>query len=674
MYQLGNSVFYSSFLRPGLSVIDVTDPLNLKFPPGLTSLVQEVGPLATIATLGEGLTLKTGTGTYFLPSQHDSFGFSGTPAGGSKGRFNVTLQAKKTDGNAINETTTCSFDIQPAVTPIQTGKLVAVVNQAFTSAVLPYLHVLNRNLLYTLVCPLGDLVSRRLSLNSVTRLFSGIPRLGDEGLTNCELRGNDPLSPATGSSNLQIEVTNSPALDDISIQLGTIGVPYALNLTASADSSSTISVTGLPPSFSFDSTSRIISGTPAAQDFGTRTITVIVTDANGVSTTKTYTLNVVLPGTPAFVKRMETQTVSTGSSSSFSIPDGFAFNENYPNAPIVYTASGLPPFMTFDGRRFTSKAAVGDKDFVDIPFVITVTAIQTLPSGQQITSSIDFTVMLTGVAWGQLVLGFTGVALALWRARKWAYNKCIAPFTLPKVLCNILRCSYLFRACKPIACYKIKCVSSSGSGCTATCCKTIQCYKASSPCCIPSNICRPFKYDPIEFNVLEGQSIDYTFDSKGNEIGDVKYFYVDDKDEEVLFPGDGARPAWIKEDAFDNRLRIYTEGAPPWNRYKSIIAVPKTKGELRLEKVTFKRPASLPKAAGSAGSGVAAAASAVSPGSTATPRAPTPPSADKKTPEPNDTPPRGPSTAAQVSISVDSSVELAAAGASATAGTPSGTP
>jgi hypothetical protein len=583
MFQYKDLLYYTCLDFNGLGIMDISNRTNPTFPLSTTGLLPQVDTGATYAPLRDSLGIKTNTGFFFLPYQ-DSFTFSGTPAGGSQGTYPVSLQARTFDGSAV-DTYNCSLTILPAITkPAPIQRLIAVINQLFSSTVLPtaFNNVRGAAMTYTLSCALGNRVTARINL-SPTGQFSGIPRSDNAGSAFCTVDATDSFGSRATSDPFEILVTDSPALIDISTQLATLGVPFTLNLATAAQNSSSISISNLPSSFTF--ANNIISGTPTAQDFGTRSCSITVTDANGVSTTKTFTLNVVLPGIPAFVETIETQPATTASGFSFTIPDRLAFNENNPNVPIVYSASGLPSWLKFDGRTFTGTPAVKEKFFTDVTYTITVTATQVLPNGQQVSSSKDFNIILGGLAWGQLTLGFVGIAGIIYRQRKVGYNKFVIKYPWVTKVLNLIKCTCFFNN-KEIKCYTLSCSP-------PKCAEKVVCV-----CSAPLGICQPITYKEETVVVPLGGAIDYTFKTPSSKIETLKVFF-NGKEEQAHMGG--ALPSWLRTGDDPKKLQIFTVGPPPWN-FESITVVAKTKELYYLELVTFKSSEPKMQRAESAGS------------------------------------------------------------------------
>lgn len=236
--------------------------------------------------LPPGLTLNAGTGV-----------LSGTPT--ALGTYNFTIQADNGFGNA---TQAYSVQIDPQ----------NVAPTAFTSGTppgtgttgSPYLHTFAANgaptPFYTLAS--GSLPPG-LSLNPITGALSGTPTAtGTYSFTVRALNiagntvsspvtitvGNPPAPPPTtpsasgsGSSSTQPAPPTAFALGTSPISIGSsVGLPYALPVTANGNPTPTYAVSGgaLPPGLTM-SPSGVLSGTPTME--GTYTFTVQATNSQG---------------------------------------------------------------------------------------------------------------------------------------------------------------------------------------------------------------------------------------------------------------------------------------------------------------------------------------------------------------------------------------------------------
>ena len=141
-----------------------------------------------------------------------------------------------------------------------------------------------------------------------------------------------------------------PTAPTVANQTATVGTAFSVTLPigTGGDTPLSYSVSGEPSWASFNTTSRLLSGTPNAA--GTTTVTYTVTDDDGDTDSSTFNIVVsaadLMPTAPTIGNR--TATVGTAYTQTLSIGTGG-------NAPLTYTATGLPAGLTFatSTRRIT---------------------------------------------------------------------------------------------------------------------------------------------------------------------------------------------------------------------------------------------------------------------------------------------------------------------------------
>ncbi|MGQ7852853.1 Ig-like domain-containing protein [Pedobacter sp. WC2501] len=191
---------------------------------------------------------------------------------------------------------------------------------------------------YTYSLAAGSALPAGLAL-SPDGLVSGTPTA--TGNPTFDVLATDTKGCST-TSTFTLTVTPALALAPGALPNGVTGTAYTTNGIPAATGGTgpyTYSATGVPPGLTFNPAIREITGTPT--QIGTYTIPVTVTDANGNTITANYTLKVtdplVLPaatlanGTTGTVYPTQTIPSATGGST-----------------PYTYTATGIPPGLTFN--------------------------------------------------------------------------------------------------------------------------------------------------------------------------------------------------------------------------------------------------------------------------------------------------------------------------------------
>ena len=135
-----------------------------------------------------------------------------------------------------------------------------------------------------------------------------------------------------------------PTAPTVANRTGTVGTAFSVTLPigTGGDTPLAYSVSDEPSWASFNTTSRILSGTPNAT--GTTTVTYTVTDDDGDTDSSTFNIVVsaadLMPTLPAIAD--QTATVGTAFSLTFDAATGG-------NTPLSYSVSGNPSWLTLSG-------------------------------------------------------------------------------------------------------------------------------------------------------------------------------------------------------------------------------------------------------------------------------------------------------------------------------------
>ncbi len=183
------------------------------------------------------------------------------------------------------------------------------------------------------------------------------------------------------TTSYTLKVTNALVLGALTLPNGTVGTLYPTQTIPAATGGSTpyvYTATNLPPGLTFDPTTRAITGTPTVS--GTFVVPVKVTDADGNSVIKDYTIVVKDPlslpaatladGTVGTLYPTQTIPAATGGST-----------------PYVYTASNLPPGLTFN----TSTREITGTPTTPGTYVVAVT----VTDGDNKTANRNYTIKVT---------------------------------------------------------------------------------------------------------------------------------------------------------------------------------------------------------------------------------------------------------------------------------------
>ena len=314
----------------------------------------------------------TGPGDSALPGGLTFSGrtLSGTPD--TAGDFTLTYTV--TDTNGASTSVDFMVIVSDSLTLNARGDQNYTLNTAITGLELPEADGGTGTLTYTLTGPGDSTLPGGLDFDVDTRTLSGTPDTADTTvLTYTVTDAND----ATTSVDFMVMVNaglalTTPANQNYTLDTAITGLtlPVATGGTAPL----TYTLTSVP-GLDFDPGTRTLSGTPSA--LGTTTLTYKVTDANGASTSVTFTVSV---SAELALDTPDDQNYTPGRTiRSLILPAATGGT-----GTLTYTLSGLPAGLSFNA---STRILSGTPHTADITALI-YTAIDT--SGAR--TSVTFTV------------------------------------------------------------------------------------------------------------------------------------------------------------------------------------------------------------------------------------------------------------------------------------------
>ena len=193
----------------------------------------------------------------------------------------------------------------------------------------------NSPLTYSLA---GDLPTG-VSFNTTTRVLSGTPSATQTAASYTYKVEDSDGDEASDVFTITVEDDTSPTLAATADQSWIKGAAVALTLptASSGNSPLTYSLAGSPPTgVSFDTGTRVLSGTPSATQTAT-TYTYKVEDANGDEATDEFTVTVEDDTSPSLAATAD-QSWIKGTAVSLTLPAA-----SNGNAPLTYSLAGTPP-------------------------------------------------------------------------------------------------------------------------------------------------------------------------------------------------------------------------------------------------------------------------------------------------------------------------------------------
>ena len=314
----------------------------------------------TSGTLPTGVTFNSSTGV-----------LSGTPAAGTGGTYTLVFSITNTVGTTT-QTFTLTVDQGPAFTNV-TSTIFTVGTSGsfnFTTTGVPSPSLSESG-------ALPDGVSFVDNGNG-TATLSGTPTVGAGGTYTLTITATNSVASATQTFTLNVH--EAPTVTSVATTTFTVGTAGSFTVTATGTGTLTYAIVGnLPSGVTFNSSTGVLSGTPAAGTGGVYTVTINVTNTYGTGS-QTFTLNVNQG--PAFTSASST-TFTIGSAGSFTVT-----TNGVPNATYTYTGtlpSGVVLVDNGDGTGTLSGTPAAGFSGV---YALTITA-------SNIVSSVSQTFTLT---------------------------------------------------------------------------------------------------------------------------------------------------------------------------------------------------------------------------------------------------------------------------------------
>ncbi len=288
---------------------------------GTFSLVSTGFPAPTFNEAG---TLPAGLG--FTPTGI----LSGTPLTGSGGTYLVTFTPVNSVGVGLGQTFTIVVGEAPQITSAATTIFTVNSFGTFTETANGFP---TASFTETGTLPGG------VGFNNSTGVLSGTPVPGSGGIYPLVIT---PVNAtATGpSQNFSLVVNEVPQITSANGATFTVGTNGTFTVTASGFPAAKFAEAGaLPGGLTFDTTTGVLSGIPAAGSGGSYTLQFTPMNAAGTGNTQTFTL--LVQQTPAITSANGT-TFTEGSAGSFTVTaTGFP-------TPTFAESGALPAGVTFD--------------------------------------------------------------------------------------------------------------------------------------------------------------------------------------------------------------------------------------------------------------------------------------------------------------------------------------
>jgi hypothetical protein len=323
----------------------------------------------TVTTTGFPTPALTGSGALpsgvtFTDNGDGTATLAGTPATGTGGNHGFTITATSSSGT-FSQTFTLAVNQPPAVTSATSATFTVGTAGSFT--------VTTTGFPAPALTESGPLPSG-VTFNPSTGVLSGTPAAGTAGPYPLTITATN--AAGTTGQTFTLAVNQPPAITSASSTTFTVGTGGSFTVTASGIPNPALSETGtLPSGVTFNPSTGVLSGTPAAGTGGTYSITF--TAANGVNpnATQNFTLTVSQP-----------PTITSANSATFTVGTGGSFTVTTSGVPTpaLSQTGPLPGGVTFtDNHNGTATLAGTPAAGTGGTYILTIKATSALGTTSQ---------------------------------------------------------------------------------------------------------------------------------------------------------------------------------------------------------------------------------------------------------------------------------------------------
>ncbi len=320
---------------------------------------------------------------------------SGTPAAGTGGSYSLTFTAQNGVGTNAAQSFTLTVNQAPAITSLESTTFTVGTAGSFT--------VTATGLPTPTLSETGTLPSG-VSFNATTGVLVGTPVTGTTGEYPITFAASNGVG-TNATQNFTLRVNQAPAITSSASAAFTTGAAASFTVTTTGTPKPTLAETGtLPSGVTFDTTTGLLSGTPAVGTGGTYPISFTASNRVG-SNTQIFTLTVIQGAGFTSANGVAFVVGTTGSftvtatgfptpllSESGTLPGGITFN------PSTGVLSGAPASGSAGSYPISFTASNGAS--IAQSFTLTVNQGPAVTNANNATFTIgvtgSFTVTVTG--------------------------------------------------------------------------------------------------------------------------------------------------------------------------------------------------------------------------------------------------------------------------------------
>lgn len=329
--------------------------------------------------------------------------FSGTPSNDDVAVLSIKVVA--TDSNRANiadvfDLTVINTNDSPILSdPILDQTMPEDSTISFTIPITTFVELDQGDVLtYTVTLSDGSPLPAWLTFDSPTRNFYASPTNDNVGIHGISLTATD-LFGASATNAFTLVVTNvndAPTVTQIPNNTGYEETYHEINISSyftdvdynipNSTEQLSFSAEGLPPGYTINSTTGIISGNSTNDTVGDYSVSVTGTDLENASVTSTFTLSIEnVNDAPFVVGSLTNQALTDADSLSYQFPSNTFSDEDLIHGDVItYSASGLPSGVTLDSNNRTFSGTPAQEG----SYNVTVTASDTAGA----TASLSFNI------------------------------------------------------------------------------------------------------------------------------------------------------------------------------------------------------------------------------------------------------------------------------------------
>ncbi len=275
--------------------------------------------LSETGTLPTGVTFNAATGL-----------LGGTPAASTGGTYFITFAAHNNVGTDATQNFTLAVNQAPAITSSN--------NTAFTVGAAGSFSLTATGFPVLTLSEIGTLPSG-VTFNASTGTLTGTPAAGSAGSYPITLIAANGVG-TNATQNFTLTVNQAPAITSSSSATFTASIAGSFTVAATGSPAPTLSESGtLPSGVTFNASTGVLGGTPAAGTSGSYPITFTASNGAGTNATQSFTLT---------IDQIALFTSSNSATFTVGIAGSFTVTATGAPAPTLSESGALPGGVTFN--------------------------------------------------------------------------------------------------------------------------------------------------------------------------------------------------------------------------------------------------------------------------------------------------------------------------------------